>query len=414
MWKRHVRSCAATGLVLAWLSCGTPWSMADDRPAAAADGTITEIPYTEDQALVAPTVSEFETESEGLPAEFQDPAYDRFVNLEGIREAIANHDAEQLTDVALALAEGERVLLRPHHAGISADKVLSAAVRLAIHVRDKSSLDRLARVAESRKLTELATQIAAGQQLAGAARSVNPALTVSLEAADVDTVTDVKGWLDLITEAAAVGDRLTLQALAEALSDAENLSDEHRSALQAQIEQAIANAPEPDAEDAVLQQLAGGTRAESDRQSVRDRITSGGWYIVWGKTVATGDYVKLVASIASGTVAAYFGELLEANITKMQKQLPGVARSVLLDAVKRALKGGSIVRVGKLGIKGGIATYRYWNVITVKVPDGTEKYKIKGPFGSWTWGYRPKFKTVTKQVPAEPNNHQPYFGFRVY
>ena len=48
---------------------------------------------------------------------------------------------------------------------------------------------------------------------------------------------------------------------------------------------------------------------------------------------------------------------------------------------------------------------------SVRVPDGTEKYKINGPLGSWTWGYRPKYKTVERRVPL-PNHHQPYVAIR--
>lgn len=167
---------------------------------------------------------------------------------------------------------------------------------------------------------------------------------------------------------------------------------------------------------------AAAVASESDRSEVRGRVESGGWNIVWGKTIAAGEYAEFTAAAAAsvatanpGPVSAFFGALIDQNIEKMSRNAPGVSKKAIRDALVKALNDrGREFRIGRVGIKGGIATYRYWHRVTVKVPDGTEKYKIKGPFGSWTWGYRPKYKTVTKTVPAEPNNHQPYFGFRLY
>src|SRR5690348_10316522 len=47
-------------------------------------------------------------------AEFSDPAFARYVDVYAAGRALLDGDAAALTDAALALAEGERVLLRQH------------------------------------------------------------------------------------------------------------------------------------------------------------------------------------------------------------------------------------------------------------------------------------------------------------
>src|SRR5262245_46946059 len=49
----------------------------------------------------------------GVPAELRDPAFDRFVDLAQVGQTLAAQDPGRLTDLALQMVEGERVLLRP-------------------------------------------------------------------------------------------------------------------------------------------------------------------------------------------------------------------------------------------------------------------------------------------------------------
>jgi len=349
-----------------------------------------------------------------LPPEFLDPAFDRYVDLVHLGDALRHADTDRVVNAALQLAEGERILLRAHKSGVTAKALIAKASKFAADSGNQDALSRLSTAAQKLQDNELLAQIEAKRKLAASSRTSDPVLTVSVETTDVDTLAELKGWLDVVRTAASLGDRPALELLKETLPQTGRMSQEQQDAIMKRIDQALDDTSDLSPGDALLQVLAGASRADSDRQAVRNRIEGGGWNIVWGKTVAAREYAELVATTASGTLGAYFGYLLEANIEKMQRQLPGVSKRVLMDAVTRAIQGKQVVRIGRMGIKGGIATYRYWNTVTVQVPDGTERYKIKGPFGSRTWGYRPKYKTVTKTVPAEPNNHQPYFGFRVY
>src|SRR4051794_9036967 len=49
-----------------------------------------------------------------LPKKLQDAAFDQYVDIQLMAHAVDALDAELLTDVGLQLAEGERILLRPH------------------------------------------------------------------------------------------------------------------------------------------------------------------------------------------------------------------------------------------------------------------------------------------------------------
>ena len=77
-----------------------------------------------------------------------------------------HHDSKLLTDIALQLAEGERVLLRPHKA-IDTGKLFEVAAPVAGGRNDKASLDRLDRTAQARNDQQLAKVIADAREEAG-------------------------------------------------------------------------------------------------------------------------------------------------------------------------------------------------------------------------------------------------------
>ncbi|GAB4146853.1 MAG: hypothetical protein Tsb009_19720 [Planctomycetaceae bacterium] len=154
----------------------------------------------------------------------------------------------------------------------------------------------------------------------------------------------------------------------------------------------------------------------STRNEVRAKVAAGGWEVVWGVNINEAEYAKFIAATYNGNPMAYFNNYLNRNIEKFQRNAPGVARGAIKRTILRAFKDrGRNFKIGKIGVKAGLATYRRW--YTVKVPDGTERYKIYGPRNpftgkrTWTYGYRPKYKL--KKVPL-PNHHQPYVAFRLY
>ncbi len=112
--------------------------------------------------------------SSGSPAAAPtDPGFSGYFDEEAFRQAAGTMNAGAIADLALKLAEGERVLLRPHASGINSTAVLGLAVRVATETKDAATLERLAAAAEKGKLETLQAQIAAAKQVAGASRAAD-------------------------------------------------------------------------------------------------------------------------------------------------------------------------------------------------------------------------------------------------
>lgn len=104
-------------------------------------------------------------------ADFEDPAFDPFVSLDLIEEAVSGGDVELLTDVALHTLHGESVLLRSRR-GVNADDLLRLAIQAAAEAGDKESLGRLDRAISREELADLQPLAAAARLLADAPRKL--------------------------------------------------------------------------------------------------------------------------------------------------------------------------------------------------------------------------------------------------
>ncbi len=107
-----------------------------------------------------------------VPADLQDKAFEKYVDLRLLGDAWARLDAARLVDVAMQLAEGERILLRAHRA-ISATDALKLAAKTAIDLGDTVTLERLQRIAQAHNDQGLAALLASGAKLASAARDAD-------------------------------------------------------------------------------------------------------------------------------------------------------------------------------------------------------------------------------------------------
>ena len=172
-----------------------------------------------------------------LPEEFQDPAFERFVDLHLIGSALADRDAGLLTDAALQLAEGERVLLRSHISGLSAERLLSKAAILAAETHDDTTLQRLAKAAEATHNQNLIGALQGAQKLTGESREAKPALMLPLDSSDVDSLVKLKVMLDVIDDAKAFQDTTMLDTIAE---DAAGLPENQKQAIANLIDRARA------------------------------------------------------------------------------------------------------------------------------------------------------------------------------
>lgn len=76
-----------------------------------------------------------------------DPAFDNYISQENLDNAVHSGDPNHMIDAAMQLAEGERILHRPH-SGISAEDMMVSAARIAARKGDNASIDRLKTAAE--------------------------------------------------------------------------------------------------------------------------------------------------------------------------------------------------------------------------------------------------------------------------
>ncbi|QDU28304.1 hypothetical protein ETAA8_34040 [Anatilimnocola aggregata] len=175
-----------------------------------------------------------------------DPAFERYVDLLLLGQAWETLDAVLLTDCALQLAEGERVLMRSHKA-ISSQQVLDLAAKIAADKRDTATLDRLANVAQVTKNTAASEQIAAARKLASASRSVNPALSVPAAATTPDQLALYQEAINGAKAATALGDATYFKNLEAGLADTNcilvSLSPTQRSYLKTLISETLPALP---------------------------------------------------------------------------------------------------------------------------------------------------------------------------
>jgi hypothetical protein len=86
--------------------------------------------------------------ADSILAALQDPPYDRYIDVRLLARALQEEDSERMTDLALQLVEGERVLQRPHK-HLAAKALFNAALRVAILNSEKKQLSRLTQCAEA-------------------------------------------------------------------------------------------------------------------------------------------------------------------------------------------------------------------------------------------------------------------------
>jgi hypothetical protein len=201
-------------------------------------GTIVSARAQEDAPGVKPAVAAA-VEVASLPT---DPAFDRYVDMDLLADAWQDKDAGLLTDLALAMAEGERILQRPRR-GISADDVFAGAIKSAAELRDGAGLDRLTKVLGNLKRTDLLAQASTARRLASASRAVDPGLAVQADAISPAAFFDMKSMLEDIASAKIAGDRKELRELSKDIAEMSELTDAQRKSLTRVAAEAIEMLP---------------------------------------------------------------------------------------------------------------------------------------------------------------------------
>ena len=165
-----------------------------------------------------------------VPYELQDSAFDRHVDLLVLGQAWDELDPALIADVALQLAEGERILLRPHKA-IKSEDLFKLAARMATDKRDQATLDRLQKHYERTGNQPMSDSLAAARKLAGEARAEDPALLIPVDEVTPEGYALYRGVLGQIRAARYVGNRQTLEELKEQLGGLPGLTDKQKEYL---------------------------------------------------------------------------------------------------------------------------------------------------------------------------------------
>jgi len=197
-----------------------------------------------------------------VPEEVNDPAFNRYVDLGLLAQAWEEKDPTLLTDCALQLAEGERILLRSHKA-FSADKLFELAIRAASQKNDSATLDRLAKAVEQRDNPALKAQIAAVSKLGGESRSADPMAMVSVEDMTPEGYASYYYLVRRIKAAQIGADRAALDALQETVKAPSDIGAPHREYLKKLIADALAEIPKdakPDPDVEMLDKLGSASR----------------------------------------------------------------------------------------------------------------------------------------------------------
>jgi len=258
---RHITGLAACGLVAGMiLSRGIAFPTHAGEPTlapsqSASTAAPSSIEATESQPTSSAALYLAPPGGDVVPLDLNDQAFDRYIGLQFLADAWVALDAARLTDAALLLAEGERVLLRPHRA-ITAAEALQLAARTAFEQGDAVTITRLEKVAALRKDAELKAMIAASKKLGGASRSSAPGV-------DLNTTTPAAFALLYachadVKRAKLAGDVLVLMALSKAIPDMPLLTAEQKEQLLSVTNAPVTEADKPNKQlPQTLRRLAG-------------------------------------------------------------------------------------------------------------------------------------------------------------
>jgi hypothetical protein len=249
---------------------------------SAQDRSVTEpataAPYAPDfngplfpESEPTPDISQLNAPTRSVPPEMEDPAFDRYVDLDLLGRAWDGKDAALLTDVACQLAEGERILLRAHRA-FTADAVFEKAAQLAAEKKDKATLDRLAKIAEKHAKAALKAQFGAAAKLAATTRAADPALMVPVEQTTPKAFAAYQSLLADVQSARLSRDRAVLDELETAVKNMEGVAKNQRDALLrliAETREAIPKDAKPDATALALAKLSAESRANWWERAIR-------------------------------------------------------------------------------------------------------------------------------------------------
>jgi hypothetical protein len=162
-----------------------------------------------------------ETVEEATPtisAEFVDPAFDRYIDIALLGLAWEAQNGAALTDAALQLAEGERVLFRSHKT-FTSKSVFEKALAVAADQKDKTTLERLAKIAKASGDTEFVVKVSQTTKLSAASRAVGSDIEKITDPASEGSLAYVQYLSELIGRIRVTGDKAALDDIEKTVKE---------------------------------------------------------------------------------------------------------------------------------------------------------------------------------------------------
>ncbi|MCA9009419.1 MAG: hypothetical protein KDB01_06715 [Planctomycetaceae bacterium] len=209
-----------------------------------------------------------------------DIAFEHYVELQQIADALRTENAAALIDLSLQLAEAERILLRGHNSKLTSSELLLKAAQLAAKNNDTDSLARLSMFAEKLEDKGMLTRIKAATKLSADSRVEQPEVSISIRGTDIDSLIDLKDWMDFISGLESTGDRASLVAVLESIDASERFSDSQKTALKIQADDSLKAIGNSDP-DGLLTKLTSTGRGWNPRKTIGE--------------IAEGDFVGAIS-----------------------------------------------------------------------------------------------------------------------
>jgi len=168
------------------------------------------------------------------PADMADPAFDQYVDMALLADAWSRLDPALMTDVALQLAEGERILMRSHKA-VSASQMLRLAAKLAAEKGDKELLSRIGTSAAKLGKEDFAAEVQGSAKLAAKSRGMDANFQVKVDDLTPQQYDALRGMLLAIQAARVASDQDGLSELTGDVDRLDGLTDEQRGQLKSMI-----------------------------------------------------------------------------------------------------------------------------------------------------------------------------------
>jgi hypothetical protein len=195
-----------------------------------------------------------------IPADAADPAFDKYLDLKALSQALADRKPDAVAGCALKLAEGERALSRKHKA-VNSEKLLRLAVDFAHDKRDKETLGRIGKAAKEAKNEDLISLVETTQKLVDLGRKVDPDAAAVEQASPAHAVV-FRSLTEEIRAAKSLANRGEIDGLEKTIGKLDPYDSKLKAMLLKQVAAARKALPPKDDPDMdVLARLASASRS---------------------------------------------------------------------------------------------------------------------------------------------------------